>query len=93
MPQDYPEALKWYRLSAAQGLADSPYNLGVMYATGQGVPQDFVEAYAWFSVAVVGGDAIAVGNRDLAASKLTPEQLSQGRKKATEVFKKIGSGK
>ena len=36
VPQNYAEALKWYRLAADQGDADAQYNLGVMYANGQG---------------------------------------------------------
>ena len=31
MPQDYSEAVKWYRLAADQGNATAQYNLGVMY--------------------------------------------------------------
>jgi TPR repeat protein len=64
-----------------------------MYKNGNGVPQDEVEAYAWFSVAAAGGYADAVKNRDLAAGKLTPEQLSQGQKRATELVEKISGGK
>ena len=35
--QDYKEALKWFRLAAAQGDAKAQYNLGVMYDNGEGV--------------------------------------------------------
>ena len=35
VPQDYKEAVKWYRLSADQGDADAQYNLGVMYDQSQ----------------------------------------------------------
>ena len=44
VPQDYDEAVKWYRLAAAQGDADAQNNLGVMYENGRGVPQDNEEA-------------------------------------------------
>ena len=64
-----------------------------MYALGEGVPKDLVEAYAWWFIAAVGGDADAANNRDLTASELTPDQLSQGQKRATELLKKIDSGK
>ena len=36
MPQNYAEAVKWFRLAADQGDASAQYNLGVMYAKGQG---------------------------------------------------------
>ena len=37
VPQDYAEAVKWYRLAADQGDAEAQHNLGVMYASGEGV--------------------------------------------------------
>ncbi len=40
IPQDYPEAAKWYRLAAAQGDNLAQFNLGYMYDKGQGVAQD-----------------------------------------------------
>ena len=93
VPQDYAEAMKWYRLAADQGHPDAQFALGMMYYNGEGVPQDHAEAYAWFSVAAAGGLAEAVKNRDIAAGVLTPEQLSQGQKRAGELLEKIGSGK
>lgn len=36
---------------ATQGDPAAQYNLGVMYGSGQGVPQDHVEAHTWFSLA------------------------------------------
>ena len=93
VPQDAAEAVKWTRLAADQGLAVAQENLGFMYRDGRGVPQDDVETYAWFSVAAGDRFPNAAKGRDLTASKLTPEQLSQGQKRATELFEKISSGK
>ena len=45
VPQDYAEAVRWYRLAADQGHARAQFNLGFMYATGDGVPQDGVQAH------------------------------------------------
>ena len=42
VPQDYAEAIKWYRKAAEQGYASAQYNLGIMYDDGEGVPQDYV---------------------------------------------------
>ena len=36
MPQDYAEAVKWYRKAAEQGNAIAQNNLGVMFARGVG---------------------------------------------------------
>ena len=62
VPQDYAEALKWYRLAAAKGNAHAQYNLGVMYERGQGVPQNFAEALGWFRMAADQGLAVAQNN-------------------------------
>jgi uncharacterized protein len=35
------------------------YNLGAMYARGQGVPQDFAQAFDWFGKAADHGNADA----------------------------------
>ena len=43
--QNYGEALKWYRQSASQGNASAQFNLGAMYANGEGVPQDYQQAF------------------------------------------------
>ena len=51
VPQDYKEAVKWYRLSAEQGDAIAQCNLGGMYNEGKGVPQDDKEAVKWWKLA------------------------------------------
>ncbi len=38
---------------------DAQYNLGAMYANGQGVPQDEVESFRWFRLAAEQGHAEA----------------------------------
>ena len=48
VPQDHPEAARWYRRAAEQGHATAQYNLGWMYATGKGVVQNDREAEKWF---------------------------------------------
>ena len=59
VPQDYTEAVKWYRLAAKQGYASAQFNLGVMYDNGWGVPQDYNEAVKWYRLGAEQGDASA----------------------------------
>ena len=59
VPQDYAEAVKWYRLAADQGYASAQSNLGIMYDEGRGVPQDYAEAVKWYRLAADQGDADA----------------------------------
>ena len=44
---------------AEQGDASAQYNLGVMYANGEGVPQDYAEALKWYHLAAEQGYAAA----------------------------------
>ena len=91
--QDDAEAAKWFRKAAEQEDAAAQYNLGSMYDNGKGVPQDSVEAYAWYSVAASGGNDIAKNSLSALDGTLTPEQLSQGTKRAAELLEKNGSSK
>ena len=47
------DAAAWYRRAVEQGHAEAQYNLGVLYAKGQGVPQAYVQAHMWFNLAAV----------------------------------------
>jgi Sel1 repeat len=47
-PQDYAEALKWYRMAAEQEDAEALTRIGWFYQKGWGVPQDDAEAFRWY---------------------------------------------
>ncbi len=59
VPRDYQEAVKWYRLAAAQKNAAAQYDLGMAYEKGQGVPQDYKEAVKWYRLAAAQGNQSA----------------------------------
>lgn len=44
VPQDYTEAMRWYRKAADQGDDLAQFSIGEMYANGHGVPQNYAEA-------------------------------------------------
>ncbi len=74
LPQDYAEAVRWYRRAAEQGYASAQFNLGLMYGNGQGVLQDYVQAHKWYNLAasrLSSGENrdLAVKNRDIVAPK------------------------
>ena len=63
--QNYPEALKWYKLAGAQAVVDAQFFAGVLYATGRGAAKNEAEAARWFRLAADQGDAeaqFALGN-------------------------------
>ncbi len=89
VPKNYAEAVKWFRKAAEQGDAYAQVNLGAMYYKGRGVPQVYVQAHMWFNLAASrfrpGEDRDrAVKNRDIAAMRMTPAQISEAKKAARE---------
>ena len=48
-------AAQWFRKAAERGVADSQYNLGILYARGIGVDQNLAESYKWFALAAAAG--------------------------------------
>ena len=59
---DFQTALKEWKSLADQGHAYAQYNLGWMYANGEGVPEDDAEAARWYRLAADQGDADAQHN-------------------------------
>lgn len=52
---NHTEAVRRFRVAAELGNADAQYNLGVLCAKGQGVPQDYKEAVRWLDLAAESG--------------------------------------
>ena len=91
VPQDYAEAVRWYRRAAKQGNASAQNNLGLMYEGGNGVAQNFVQAHKWFNLAASRYPAAerdrrarSVRNRDRMAARLTPAELAKAQRLARE---------
>lgn len=53
--QSYKMAIRWYRLSAAQGNDNALYSLGWAYKFGEGVSQNYEMALKYFKRAAVRG--------------------------------------
>jgi len=62
VPQDYAEALRWYRKAADQGEAEAENGIALLYSQGQGVSQDYAEALRWYHKAADQGYAKAQHN-------------------------------
>ena len=73
--QTDPDAL---RQEAEQGDAGAQIELGVMYSSGQDVPEDAAEAVRWFRLAAEQGNAIAQANLGLmyASGRGVPEDVA-----------------
>ena len=91
--QDYKQAMVLYRKAADQGLVRAQNNLGLLYLKGNGVTQDYVEAHKWLNIAAAYSTEkevrdTATENRDLAAKSMTPAQIAEAQKRASEWKKK-----
>jgi uncharacterized protein len=84
VPKDYVEAGKWYRKAADQGDAGAQNNLGLLYANGVGVPKDYVRANMWFNLSAAQGNQEAAKNQAMFAQRMTPAQIDEALKLASE---------
>ena len=93
VPQDYVAALSWYRKAADQGNTQSQFLLGAQYAKGQIVKQDYLQAHKWLNLSAAGEAGselgkIAVTVRDEVAKLMTPAQIAEAQRLASEWRKK-----
>jgi localization factor PodJL len=76
---DYKNAAQWFRKAADRGVADSQFNLGILYARGIGVEQNLAESFKWFSLAAAQGDADSAHKRDDVAKRLDAQSLAAAK--------------
>ena len=64
------------------------HDLACSYRDGNGVPQDYVQAHMWYSLSVSQSSeaewANRAKNRDLTAQRMTPDQIAEAQRLATE---------
>jgi len=82
-------AAGWFFRAAEQGYADAQFNLGLLYANGEGVAQDMVEAAKLFNQAAAQGHVDAQNN--LGAMYYTGEGVPRDEQKAIEWFEKAAA--
>ena len=75
IPKDIPEAIRWFRMAADQGITDAQYVLGQQYALGEYIPKDLVEAYVWLDLAA---ESYSAAENAEAESAVQARDLSLG---------------
>ena len=83
-------AIQMYEVAASWAYKPAAYNLGVMYARGQGIPVDYPRALAWMALAAERGEERYVAARDVVQAQLTAEQVGQARVIVEELKKTYG---
>lgn len=62
LDNDPAAAAGWFYRSAMQGFADAQFNLGLLYANGEGIAKDSAKAAEWFKKAAEQGNVDAQNN-------------------------------
>jgi len=75
--KNYAFAIQMYQVSASWAYKPAEYNLGVMYARGQGVPVDLPRGMAWMALASERNEKHYVDAREAIYAAMTKEQFEQ----------------
>jgi uncharacterized protein len=86
---DYKTALRILRPLADGGFGPAQSILCMMYSNGEGLPQDYLLGHLWCNLSAAQGMETAAKNRDLAAKRMTPEQIAEALKMAREWMAKL----
>jgi uncharacterized protein len=89
---DFATALQVFNELAALGDSSAQYNLGMMYAFGQGVVQNNVYAHMWWGFAALSGDSDAASYRDFLAKDMSSEDISRAQELARKCVRKKYTG-
>lgn len=84
LPHDDAEAAAWFRKAAEQNHQRAQSSLATLYALGRGVSRDDLEAYKWARIAAAEESAEASKTLRLLESRMSPEQVTQGKRRARE---------
>ena len=84
----YAEAVKWYSMAANQGFVDAQYNLGLMYASGGGIPENYMVAYVWWTVANAYGNEQAGTKLNILKSLMSERDIVEARRLARDWWEK-----
>jgi hypothetical protein len=87
---DFKFAIEMYEVAASWAYKPAEYNLGVMYARGQGAPVDLPRAMAWMALAAERNDKHYVDARETVYASLTKEQFEQANEIWRELKKTYG---
>lgn len=88
--REYSYAINMYQVAASWAYKPAEYNLGVMYARGQGIPVDLPRAMAWMTLAAERGNSDYTRARNVVRASLTPEQVAEAETIVQELTPRYG---
>ena len=77
-------ALSQFERGAKAGVGEAQFELGLMYATGHGVPQNYVMAHKWFNLAQMHGISEARHHRADLARNMSTAEVARAQRLARE---------
>jgi TPR repeat protein len=92
--QDIKMAGFFYYLAADQGHREAQFMLSLLYAKGEGVQQDFMTALKWLDLSLASSEPTLIDFeeartlRDKIASQMSPAQIAEAQRLASEWKKK-----
>jgi TPR repeat protein len=72
---------RWLAL-ARKGDAEAYFQLGLIYAEGEGETPDLIQAHKWFNLAAAAGDQRGIDERAEIAAQLTSMEVAQAQRAA-----------
>ncbi len=81
---DPKAAGRWFRRAAEQGFTSAQFNLGAMYAKGEGVARNYVKAHMWFTITSAYGNKKGKKGRDIVEKRMSATDISRARELARE---------
>jgi len=82
--QNVVTAAKWFQSAASLGQSEAQLAIGELFEEGHGVAQDFVKAHMWYNLAAAAGVSGAETRRNAIGAKMTPEQLADAQRLASQ---------
>lgn len=83
--QDYPNAAKWFRKAAEQGLPQAQLKLGTLLEKGHGQPEDKFQAYVWLLISFDAGNSAAATDLSLLEGDLGSTQVDKAKAQARDM--------
>ena len=78
-------------MAAEQGDAKAQFGLGVMYATGEGIPKDYIQAYAWVNIGAAQiGDEESGEFLETIAEEMTASAITKAQNLSREYWEAYG---
>jgi hypothetical protein len=88
--KDYQFTIQMYEVAASWAYKPAEYNLGVMYARGQGIPADLPRGMAWMALAAERNEKHYIDAREAVYAEMTKEQFDQANVIWRELKKTYG---